>query len=389
MTKGRTFVALAVVTVVAVALAVVAQRRDEAPPRAGELVFPGLLERVNEARTITGMAGGETFNVELEDGRWVVREKGGYRADPDKVHLLVVGAAGLRRIEPKTSNPDLYHRLGLEDPATPGGQSVRYVLKDGAGAILADLLVGSRRPAKTTLEDSEIYIRLGDDPQSWLVQGKLPQERDALEWIEEKIVAVDEARIREVESLHPDGSRILIRKEMPGDVDYALVGKPDDRDIDGQWKLNDMGRAFSSFELEDVLADWPAGGEAGSDGPRVLMRTYDGLVVELGTRKVGEKTYGNFSARFDESLLAAAEAVRDAATDDDREAVAKLLDRDAVQAEAQRLGTRWEGWVFELPDYRVGYLSKRLEDLLAAPQPAAGSGVDDGGSQIATPPGAS
>ncbi len=369
MSRASTLMLLAVVTAVAVAAAFVSQRREAAIPSAGEPLLPGLLERVNDVRLISGLSAGEPFNVELSDGRWVVREKDGYPADADRVHLLLVGAASLRRIEPKTANPDLYPRIGLEDPSSPSATSMQIVIKDGDSEPLADLVVGRRRPAKTTLEDSEIYVRLGDDPQSWLVQGKLPKAGGALDWVSEIIVGVPEERIHEVEIEHPDGERILLRKARPEDVDYALVDRPEDREVDGQWKLNDIGRSFSEFELEDVRAGdlESVGGEPGLSAE---MRTYDGLVVTLSTRVDGERTLAAFGARFDAARTPASAGVVEEAGAD------RLLDPAEVQAEASRLDEAWRGWVFELPSYRADYLAKRREEMLAAPPSESEAGED-------------
>ena len=117
MNRWRTLLILAVVTAGAVALAYSTSTRDGGVARSGELVFPDLLERVNDVATVTVLSEGETFDVVQESGRWVVPAKGGYPANPDTVHLLMVGAASLERVEPKTANPDLYSRLGLEDPS--------------------------------------------------------------------------------------------------------------------------------------------------------------------------------------------------------------------------------------------------------------------------------
>ena len=46
--------ATAVVTAAAVALAVSSQRRGDAIPQAGEPLFPGLIDRINDVRVITG-----------------------------------------------------------------------------------------------------------------------------------------------------------------------------------------------------------------------------------------------------------------------------------------------------------------------------------------------
>jgi len=128
-------------------------------PQAGTLMFPALLDRVNDVTEVEVTSGGKTYRLAREDSGWVAPDRDGYPLDGDKVHQLLVGTAGLERIEPKTGNPELYVKLGLEDPTGEDADSVRYVLKAGDGNAVADIIVGRlRRSLIQHFSDDHNYL---------------------------------------------------------------------------------------------------------------------------------------------------------------------------------------------------------------------------------------
>ncbi|MDX1431540.1 MAG: DUF4340 domain-containing protein, partial [Gammaproteobacteria bacterium] len=188
--RKRTLIVIAAIAVVATAAAIMSARDSARVAHAGEPLFPALLENINRVVQVAGTSGGETFTLVHEKGRWIVPEKLGYPADQTKVRQLVLGAAQLERIEPKTSNPELYGELGLGDADQAGGKAVHFVLEDAAGDALAEFVVGEERPARGDPQADEYYVREPSDPQSWLVQGKIAIERNALDWLDQTVLSL-------------------------------------------------------------------------------------------------------------------------------------------------------------------------------------------------------
>ena len=58
---------------------------------------------------------------------------------------LVIGVARLKRIEPKTSNPDLYSKIGLDDPSSKDANAVQCGFENADGHALAEVIVGNSR----------------------------------------------------------------------------------------------------------------------------------------------------------------------------------------------------------------------------------------------------
>ena len=206
MRGGRSILVLAAVTAVAVGAVLSIDRESSTVARSGELVFPALLDRVNAVARVRVTGSEGAFTLARDGEVWVVEEKERYPAEPDKMHNLILGAAGLKRVEPKTSNPERYPKLRLEEPTGEDAQSARFVLEDASGAELAHWVLGDRRPSKSDPGRTELYIRTGDDPQAWLVEGSLPGGRTIIDWVDRLVARIDRERLRAVEVVHADGA---------------------------------------------------------------------------------------------------------------------------------------------------------------------------------------
>ena len=395
MRRIRSLLLLAGVTLAALiaAIALETETGDSAIPGEGELVFPELLSRVDEVRRVRAVSGGETFTLAHDDERWTMPERDGYRAVADKIHKLVVGAAGLERREPKTSDPARYSRLGLDDPAEPGSGSIRFTFEDDAAQVLADFIIGNRESSRIDLSLSEFYLREPEEAQSWLVEGKLSVSRDPVEWLEREVLRIEEARVRAVRVRQADGGRLDVSRSRPDDEDFSLDNAPSGHVIDSRWRVNDIGRGLANLRFEDVRR---AVGEAGTDsGFSAELLTFDGLRVHVRTWREDDGSWLRIRADFDEGAMdprfgppgpsgegeapdggaeggaAESQAEGDAPGAGDFEAIESLQAPDAVRDAVQRLNEAWEGWEFRLADYKRSYFAMPVADLV---KPAESSG---------------
>ena len=114
--KSKTIGLLAVITIVGIMFAVFANREPATSlPKSGQLLFPDLMSVVNDVNEVVIETTEQTMTLVRGEQTWGVKEKAGYRADMEKVKKMLVGLADLRIHEPKTKNPELYERLGLQD----------------------------------------------------------------------------------------------------------------------------------------------------------------------------------------------------------------------------------------------------------------------------------
>lgn len=358
MKKGRHLATLAVVTVVAVA-AVIYTRPTTDDPREtsarSELVseLPSRLEQVVQ---VDLAAAGESVRIRRDDGQWVVTERSGYPADEDSVRGLLFGLAGLVRVEAKTQRPEQYRWLGLDEGSDP----VRIELTDADGQSVFRLLVGNRQPGARAGSE-QYFVRVGEDAQVWLVEGRLPALDAGAAWLQKEIVSIDRQRIGQVQVRHPDGEIVQVQRESPAETDFTLVDLTDAEKPKSLYSLNALASFFADLRLDDVRplpAEWPS-----EEGVVVAeVTTFDGLRVVMEATVEASPALARFTA----------ESVPEKHLEGD--ATGGLRSAEDVESEAAALSARFEGWVYELPDWTLDTISKRRADLVEA---AAG---EDSGS---------
>ena len=381
MRGARSILILAAVTAIVVGAVLSVDRESSTAARSGEIVFPGLLDQVNSVVRVRVTGNEGKFTLTRDRDTWVVEEKERYAADPDRVHKLLLGAAGMKRVEPKTSNPELYPKLWLEDPSSKESKSVRFVLENASDAELANWVLGDRRPSKSDASRTELYIRVADDPLAWLVEGSVPGGQKIIDWLDRPVARIDRERLRAVEVVHADGTVIAVNKSLPADADFALRDIPADREADSQYRINDIGRFLEDLRFEDV-APSSSLDFAGSLDKQVQAATFDGLRVHLETVMRDGEAWVQLRAEFDEGLVEksedAAEASKDEAGAAPGDTPGSLRSADEVRAEAERLNARWKGWAYELPSFKRDYIAKRIDELTRAiEETAEGKGDSD------------
>ncbi len=364
--RSKTLVMLALATIVIVLSAIVVRQQSTAIPGQGETLFPALLQRMNQVAELKGTSAEGGYTLLQRDGRWLVKEKQAYPADPDKVRQLLFGLAQLRRVEPKTRNPELYEKIGVQDVTANGTGSLQIKLSDDQGETLAELIIGKQQLSKADLRLREYFVRLPGDPQSWLVEGKLPEDKSPSSWLRKDILALDPARVREVRIIHADGQRLTLRRKDPSATDYELVGLPTGAEIESPYAINSIANALTDLALDDVR---PATAVDFNDkgALSVELSTFDGLRVNMQAIKDGKSDLARFSASFDPSST---EKPADSAKQEASAATATepsknpLKQADDVKKEVDQLNARWHDWVYVVPGYRVDTIAKKKSELI-------------------------
>ena len=124
--KPTSFAALAVVTVLALAVAIAAYGSPE-PLVAGQGLGRGAVSRPcrpgrPRIATIELKQGDKALTLARDKEAWSLADRGGYPAKADAVRALLVKLAQAELVEGKTSNKERYAQLELEEPAGQGRQ---------------------------------------------------------------------------------------------------------------------------------------------------------------------------------------------------------------------------------------------------------------------------
>ena len=352
MLSVRSFALLCIATLCAAIAAALISGDSDAIPGSGKPLFPDLMSRLNEIEEVQIETSSQRFALNKGERGWTAPDKAGYPADADKIHKLLLGAAGLSRVEPKTSDPARYSRLGLEDPGAGDSPAKRYRLRSGESEV-ASLVVGNSAPAKGDPDLSEFYVRLPDESRAWLAEGKLPRGDALLDWLDRTVADIDRVRVRQASVLHASGDVVTVTRESPGNEDFQLLDAPPSKTVDGQWKLNDIGRLFSSLELEDVRPKSEAPVDARPDYV-VTLKTFDGLVVRMQVFRQDDRALGilRAEAQPDESSAEASP-----------QQLKSLRSADDVRKEAEALNARWDPWAYLLPEFKFNALARTHSEL--------------------------
>ncbi len=330
--------------ILAVLAGVALRGQRDATPADGPFL-PALKDELNEVSRIVITGPGSATIATLERGadRWTVAGRNNYPADVGRIRRNLLALAEARIVEEKTSNPEFYDRLGVQDLSSATAGGVQLTVTGGKEPI--DLIVGIAQPGAPDLT----YVRRAGEPGSWLISAQFDLARTAGEWLDRTVTDIPAERIESVTIDHPGIETLRITRvpvpEKPatedgaapeGIVEFRVAGVPAGRELSYPGAANGVASVLADLQLEDVQARDALGA---SPGKPVVARfvTTDGLVVETSAWRLQDGTRVTFSATGD------GEAAKEAAA----------------------LNARLGGWVYTLPSYKTEQLTRRLSELLA------------------------
>ncbi len=347
----------------------------------GELLFPGLIDEVNDVASLEVATEEGQFTVQRGDEGWGLVERGGYPVLLERVRATLLALAEVKLVERKTENPALYERLGVQSVGEGTGAetpSKSVTAKRADGSVLAALIVGKSREAGT---GATYYARRVGESASWLVEGErppLPETGD--EWLDKKVLELDRAEVRAGRTTHADGEVVTIAKK-DSETDYTVLDVPEGRELKYASVAGGIAGSMQYLNFEEVLPVT----EFEEPGPAVAVTelwTKDGMRVDARVFE-GEdgKTWGLFHATLDLEGTPTLPQPTGPQPEAVAESVATPRPAAEVQAEIDALNARLDRWAYELPQYSRTNLTKRLEDLLKplpteseAPSAAPGDG---------------
>ncbi len=308
----------------------------EPPQRAaidtGKLMFPDLTGKLKDARRIEITSKGKVTVIELKDGVWGLADRGGYRVQDTKLRGMLTTLTELRLIEPRTTDPAQFTRLGVEDPSSEkeGTANLLRVLEGDGKPILA-VIVGHRRMRTQGHVPEQVYVRVPGDNQTWLADGGLQADADPQVWLDRDVINIPHGLITKVVATK-NGETI----ELARDGDKLKVTKPAEYPKLEDYKIDDVGRALENLTFQDVKpANEPIGDKAGE----AVFTTSSGLDIAVTVYHLDKDSWTRFAVSAS----------------------------DAGKAEAERLNARLSGWAFETGTWKDKSLIPSIDDLKAPP----------------------
>ena len=345
--KPRTLLALVVVGVIAVVggwyFGAAEKPGEQQTFNAGRLMFPDLAPRLQDAARIEITHQDKTMTLARNGDAWGLADRGGYPVQASKLRGMLTALTELRLVEPRTTDPAEFSRLGLEDPNGKTATSDLLRVLDASGKPIVAVIVGHRRVRTQGNVPEQVYVRRPDDNQTWLAEGSLQADADPQQWLDRDIMNIDHARIATVSVTRGDETLNFAR-----DGEKLALRSPSDHPTLDDYKLDDIDRALELLTFQDVQPDRdPVGDKIGQS----VYTTDNGLVVTATVFKGDKDIWARFSA--------APAPGHDSA--------------DKSKDEADKLNARLAGWTYQLGSWKQKALVPSMDDLKSPPpeRPAA------------------
>lgn len=375
---------IALVCFIAAALAVAAimvtSRRTPGPAGTEGLdapVLPALGAKINDVAEVRIVRSAGTFTFRRGERGWGLAEKDGFPVKSENIRALLIGLAELRTVEAKTGNPELYAKIGVQEPG--GGESAAagteqatqptlVTVIDSAGGTLGSVIIGTQKWGTVP----EVYIRRSGESQSWLASGRggrVDVPWDALAWVDRSILNVPRDKWKSVTVIHPDGERVGVLKADASQANFFVEGIPEGRELTSPTAGESLGGVFAALTLDDVRSASTFDAEALSSTPRITGTTFEGLIV---TARIIEQ---------DGKQWAVVEAAAD-----------KPDESPEAAKQAGEVNARLAGWAFAIPQFKAKAMLTRWNDVLKpqiAPEaaPATDPGQADPAGETPAEPG--
>ena len=268
--------------------------------QAGRSITPDL--KVSDVAEIGVVGASGAVHLVRIDRGWVVRERGDFPADLERIRDILIKLAEVRVAQAEPLPQSQRARLQLVEPADKNADKdakdagTVLELKDAKGKVLAHLLLGKKvyrqtevaGPAGAPPEATGRYLIAGNDADTMLV---VPDPFNAAEPRPESWLRKELLRAERVKTLTSIGSDRRTRWTLTRDkdnMDWRFAGSREQPDLQ---KATDAAGAFGWMDVVDVVVD-PQSTETGlSHAVTVRAETFDNVTY---TVRIGNKTGDNY-----------------------------------------------------------------------------------------------
>ncbi|MCX5689734.1 MAG: DUF4340 domain-containing protein [Planctomycetota bacterium] len=382
-----------------------------------ERLYAGLSDKLADVAKVTIKKGAQEAVLVKNGSNWTVENKFGYPAKFDVLRPIVAGVAEASIIEPKTSKPELYGKLEVEDPAQEGAKSIVVTLADAKGATMASVIVGKQDfggaasdPFNPPPSDGKTkrFVRRVGEAQSYLVEAELIPQPDALEFVDKSIVEIKNERVKSVVIMHPGengaaGEVVKISRATDQEKNFSLEGMPEGSKLKDEFAASRIAQSLSYVTLDDVK---PASELDWNDSKAVkgTFECFDGTAISFTMVEKDGKQWVKFAAAYAEAPAAPAQAPTaapaakpadgpaangaadinaaapeakpapqpaPAAAKTDEVTEAQRLIKESIKKDAADLEARFSKWAYAVAEFKSSQLKTKAADLIAPATPAA------------------
>ncbi|MEZ5459903.1 MAG: DUF4340 domain-containing protein [Steroidobacteraceae bacterium] len=220
-------------------------------PRAvqvGDAVLPGLAGRLNAITEVRIARGdGTTTTLRRGESGWRVLERD-FPADESQIRRLLLDAAALEIVEEKTSDPNRYALLQVEDPGSANARgTLLSLLEDGKADNATSLILGKTDGSRN------LFVRPLGAATTLLASPQLLADAEPRRWLSTALLDIKAERVRRV-SITARDQPTYIADRGPDDASpLALTAVPAGREVADPATVEAVAGALADLRIEDVL----------------------------------------------------------------------------------------------------------------------------------------
>ncbi|MGE3164797.1 MAG: DUF4340 domain-containing protein [Planctomycetota bacterium] len=205
------------------------------------------------------------FVVQLRNGRWTIPSHHDYPADAkDRMATAASLLVDLKKEDFRSDGIEDHAKFGVLDPSSEstvdGGSGKRVTFKDGAGNVLASLIIGKEVKSGSGLR----YVRLPDKKRTYVATLAGEVSTNFSDWIDTDLLQLSSAALRKLvwDNYRIDeGSRSRVDGERFEAVkvsnQWTMLGLGADEEVDTT-ALNEVASTLDQLKIVGVRAK-PAG----------------------------------------------------------------------------------------------------------------------------------
>ncbi len=332
-------------------------------------LFPDLAGKIDTVGSLTvSDAKGGKVTIERQDDGWIVKEKSKYAANTSKVGELLLNLADATLVEQKTSNPEFYARIGVNDVSNSDSSAVLLSVLTPGGKL--NLLAGNSNDRF----GGSTFVRKPESAPSYLVTPKLEASTDVNDWIDTRILDIAADDIQSVKVTGSDGEIAEISKAAMFDSEFDLVGREESQTLNAI-AVRNLAGALAGLDFEDVKR---GAAFAVNDYKRIKVTytRFSGVVVDVtlfyrddpadsDAEAAPQHYWLNAGARFDEALAQKFVPQPTANETSGGEALsltsADIADR---RAEAERINKSKRRWMYKITSAQFNKMNQSKSTLV-------------------------
>jgi hypothetical protein len=319
-----------------------------APPAGTGYLIQGL-DPDQIASIIVGKDG-EQVRLVRRRQNFVVTNLDNYPARSEEINKLITTCLDIKTSELFTNNPENHKDLGVAEK--DASHLVKFFGADSN--LITGVVIGKQKERSEGLG----FVRRAEDNAVYVTAAQIPWiKRKPVDYVNQELISVKREDIESVTLSCPNETYVL--RADDNDV-IKLDNLPEGRTLNAGF-ARPVLVALANIRFEDVNAE-----SSRSDltfDKRYICRLKDTTTYTFWLAKDGDKWFAKCDAQFADQTPVTMTQGQVESEEELKKKEAKLL----AQAAAEEFSRKHKDWIYQIPDYVGGNMTRPLAEILEDP----------------------